>query len=120
MAPPPGTIFYVFITLLTIIIASFKDLSASLMNYSAPPLTIIVAVFDFGQSVKKLNLSAPIYFSSKTPQVPSISALISVVVDYTLPPVAFSTLFISSLSTLPEQKIFLSAKYYVAKSPIGN
>jgi hypothetical protein len=33
----------VFMALLTIIIESFKDLSASLMNYSAPPLKIMVA-----------------------------------------------------------------------------
>jgi hypothetical protein len=32
-----------FIALLTIIMESFNDRSASLMNYSAPPLKIIVA-----------------------------------------------------------------------------
>lgn len=43
MAPPPATISVVFMALLTIMIESFKDLSASLMNYSAPPLKIMVA-----------------------------------------------------------------------------
>lgn len=81
IAPPPGTIFSVLITLLTIIIASFKLLSASLINYSAPPLNNIVAVYDFGHDVKKLNLSAPTYFSSKNPHVPNISGLTSFVVD---------------------------------------
>lgn len=42
-APPPATTSVVFMALLTIIIESFKDLSASLMNYSAPPLKIMVA-----------------------------------------------------------------------------
>lgn len=44
MAPPPATTVEYFMALLTIMIASFNDLSASLMNYSAPPLKIMVAV----------------------------------------------------------------------------
>jgi len=59
--------------LLTIIIASFRDLSASAMNCSAPPLRIMVALLDYGQFLKRLNLSAPIYTSSKSPQVPRTS-----------------------------------------------
>lgn len=43
MAPPPATTLLVLKHLLTIIIASFNDLSASLMNCSAPPLKMIVA-----------------------------------------------------------------------------
>lgn len=60
MAPPPATIFYALQHLLTIMIASFNDLSASETNYSAPPLRIIVAVLPLGQFLNKLNLSAPI------------------------------------------------------------
>lgn len=59
MAPPPGTMAENFIALLTIIIASFKDLSASAMNYSAPPLSTIVEDLALGHSVKRLYLSAP-------------------------------------------------------------
>ena len=44
IAPPPATTVEYFIALLTIMIASFKDLSASLINYSAPPLKMIVAL----------------------------------------------------------------------------
>jgi hypothetical protein len=48
VAPPPATTLLVLKHLLTIMIASFNDLSASLMNCSAPPLKMIVAdlVFD--------------------------------------------------------------------------
>lgn len=46
VAPPPATTLLVLKHLLTIMIASFKDLSASLMNCSAPPLKMIVADFD--------------------------------------------------------------------------
>jgi hypothetical protein len=91
--------------------ASLRLLSASLRNYSAPPLRIIVAVLLLGHPVKRLYLVAPILFSSKTSQVPRFSALRSLRVVRTLAPVAFSTLLISSLATLPAQKIFLSAKY---------
>lgn len=44
MAPPPATTVEYFIALLTIIMASFSDLSASEINYSAPPLKMIVAL----------------------------------------------------------------------------
>ena len=63
VAPPPATTLFVLKHLLTIIIASFNDLSAYLMNCSAPPLKIIVADLVFGQSSNKLYLSAPICFS---------------------------------------------------------
>jgi len=46
MAPPPATMLENFIALLTTMIESFSDLSASLINYSAPPLKTIVAVLD--------------------------------------------------------------------------
>ena len=70
MAPPPATILENFIALLTTMIESLSDLSASLINYSAPPLKTMVAVLDDGQSLKRLNLSAPNCFSSNSPQVP--------------------------------------------------
>jgi hypothetical protein len=58
-APPPATISVVFIALLTIMIESLRDLSASLINYSAPPLRIIVAECALVQLLNKLYLSAP-------------------------------------------------------------
>lgn len=66
--------------LLTIIIASFKDLSASAINYSAPPLKTMVADLLWMQSLNKLNLSAPNYTSSKDPQVPKTSGAIPLTV----------------------------------------
>jgi len=75
IAPPPATIFLAFMHLLTIIIESFKDLSASYINYSAPPLNMIVADSDFGQSLKILYLSAPICISSNFAHVPKDSFL---------------------------------------------
>jgi len=81
------------------------------MNYSAPPLKIIVAVLVFLHSLNKLYLSAPIYFSSNSPQNPNTSTVNPCTVVWIYPPVAFTNLFISSDGTLPAQKIFLSAKY---------
>jgi len=43
VAPPPATTVLALKHLRTIIIASLRDLSASLMNCSAPPRRIIVA-----------------------------------------------------------------------------
>jgi len=111
MAPPPGTIEAALEALLTTIIASFIDLSASSINCSAPPLITIVAVLEFGQFWKRLNLSAPICFSSNIPQVPNAFSDISLQVCNKLAPVAFETLSISSAGTLPAQNKFLSAKY---------
>jgi len=111
IAPAPGTTAVAFMHLFTTITASCKDLSASSINYSAPPLKIIVDDFDWKHVSKMLYLSAPIYFSSKNPQVPNDSGLIPFVVWFTVAPVALVTLFKSSSDTLPAQKISLSAKY---------
>lgn len=71
----------------------------------------IVAVLEFGHCWKRLNLSAPICFSSNKPQVPKAFSEISLQVCNKLAPVAFETLSISSAGTLPAQNRFLSAKY---------
>lgn len=120
IAPPPGTILDAFMHLLTIMMASLSDLSASWINCSAPPLKTMVAVLLLGQSMNMLNLSAPICFSSKAPQVPRTSSVRPLTVVWTIPPVALYNLCISSWGTLPAQKIPLSAKYWVAKSPMGS
>ena len=52
----PATTESFFIALLTIIIASCKDLSVSSMNCSAPPLSNSVHVLACGQPVNKLYL----------------------------------------------------------------
>jgi hypothetical protein len=75
MAPPPATKLLAFMALLTIIMASFKLLSASWMSYSAPPLMMIVAVWDLGQFLNKLYLSAPNWTSSKFPQIPKTAVV---------------------------------------------
>lgn len=59
MAPPPATIAYAFTALLTIIMASFKDLSASSMYWSAPPLKTIVQDLLPTHSLNILYLSFP-------------------------------------------------------------
>ena len=59
MAPPPATTCVFFLALLTIMMASWRDLSASSMKASLPPLSTIVAVLALGQPVKRLYLSAP-------------------------------------------------------------
>ena len=120
MAPPPATTAYALIALLTIMIASFSDLSASSMYWSAPPLNTMVHDFVPTHLVKRLNLSEPSWTSSKSPQVPRTSSPRPLVVVWITPPVDLATLFKSSDGTLPAQKIPLSAKYYVAKSPIGS
>eukprot|EP00919_Chromeraceae_sp_WS-2016_P013846 GHVR01032592.1.p1 GENE.GHVR01032592.1~~GHVR01032592.1.p1 ORF type:complete len:120 (-),score=3.78 GHVR01032592.1:764-1123(-) len=101
-------------------IASFRDRSASLMNCSAPPLKIIVADLVLGHSSKRLYLSAPICFYSNFPHVPKTSEVTLLTVVCKRAPVALATRFISSLVTLPAQKIPLSANHWVAKSPIGS
>jgi len=59
MAPPPATTAWVLIALLTIIIASLRDLCASSMYWEAPPLmTMVQALFPV-QPVNILNLSDP-------------------------------------------------------------
>lgn len=52
----PATTASFFMALLTIMIASWRDLSVSSMNCSAPPLRIMVQVFAWGQPVNKLYL----------------------------------------------------------------
>lgn len=120
VAPPPATTLFVLKHLLTIMIASFNDLSASLMNCSAPPLKMIVADFEWGQSSNKLYLSAPICFYWKLPHVPKTSDVTLFTVVWSWAPVALATLFISSSGTLPAQNTPLSANHCVAKSPIGS
>jgi hypothetical protein len=119
-APPPGIILLVLRTLQTIIIASFRLRSDSLRNCSAPPLSKIVAVLLLGHCINTLYLSLPILLSSNSPQIPRSSGQKSEIVVYILAPVACSTLLISSFATRPAQKTFRSAKYCVAKSPIGS
>ena len=120
MAPPPATIAWVLIALITIIIASFKDRAASSMYWAAPPLITKVTVLVFEHWVKKLNLSFPSCFSSNLPQFPKTLSVIPLVVVWITAPVALQTLSRSSYGTRPAQKIFLSAKYWVAKSPMGS
>ena len=73
----------------------------------------------FGHPSKRLYRSAPICFSSKTSHVPRCSGLRSDTVDWIEPPTALTTRFRSSVATRPAQKMFRSAKYCVARSPIG-
>ena len=70
--------------------------------------------------MKKLNLSFPSCFSSNLPQKPKTLSVIPLVVVWITAPVALQTLSRSSYGTRPAQKIFLSAKYWVAKSPMGS
>ena len=75
MAPPPATTAYDLIARRTIIIASLRDLYASSKNWSAPPLSTIVADLACSQNLNKLNLSAPSWTYSNSPQVPNTYSL---------------------------------------------
>lgn len=110
-APPPATMLWFLIALLTIMIASCRLLSTSAMNCSAPPLNTSVQVLAAGQSSKKLNRSPPICRSSKRPQVPRCWSWMSEHVDEMLPPVAWTTRSRSPEETRPAQKMSRSAKY---------
>ena len=111
VAPPPATTLLVLKHLLTIMMASLRDLSAYFMNCSAPPLKMMVADLALGQSSKRLYLSAPICFYSNLSQVPSTSGLMLLTVVCRVAPVAFATRLISSLETLPAQKMPRSANH---------
>jgi len=119
MAPPPATTACDLTALLTIMIASFKDLSVSSRYWEAPPLRTIVDVLVWWHSVNMLNLSVPSWISSNLPQVPRTSSVRPNTVVCKIAPVALPTLYKSSFWTLPAQKMSLSAKYWVARSPIG-
>ena len=67
-----------------------------------------------------LKRSAPICFSSNKPHVPKHFSFMSLHVCKRRAPVALETLSKSSEATRPAQKTFLSAKYCVARSPMGN
>mmetsp|Transcript_17196 Transcript_17196/g.30845 ORF Transcript_17196/g.30845 Transcript_17196/m.30845 type:complete len:254 (+) Transcript_17196:451-1212(+) len=120
MAPPPPTTLECSTVLLTIISASCSDLSVSAMNCSAPPLSTMVVVLVSGQPVNTLNLSLPTWRSSKDPQLPSTLSFRSPREVWMTPPVALATRSRSFASTRPAQKISRSAKYWVARSPMGS
>lgn len=120
MAPPPATTDWALMARLTIIMASLRERSASSMYWSAPPLRMMVQDLVPGQPVKMLYLSAPTWLSSNRPHFPKTSSVNPFTVDYTTPPVALANLRISSPGTLPAQKMPLSAKYWVARSPMGS
>ena len=73
-----------------------------------------------GHSSKRLYLSAPICFSWNFPQVPSTSAATLLTVVWRTAPVDLATLLMSSLVTLPAQKMPRSANHWVARSPMGS
>jgi len=99
--------------------ASFKLRSTSLMNCSAPPRSTSVHVRALGQPSNRLYRSAPIWRSSKTSHDPRCSSRMSLHVLWTAPPTALTTRLRSSVATRPAQKMWRSAKYWVARSPIG-
>mmetsp|Transcript_22774 Transcript_22774/g.31221 ORF Transcript_22774/g.31221 Transcript_22774/m.31221 type:complete len:304 (-) Transcript_22774:843-1754(-) len=119
MAPPPATTFLLANARLTIMRASCTDRSVSSRNCSPPPLRMMVAVLALGQPLKKLNRSSPRPRSSNTSQWPSTAPFRPCTEVCTKAPVALATRSRSSVATLPALKMPLSAKYCVARSPIG-
>mmetsp|Transcript_1085 Transcript_1085/g.2310 ORF Transcript_1085/g.2310 Transcript_1085/m.2310 type:complete len:268 (-) Transcript_1085:540-1343(-) len=119
-APPPATTERDFSDCLTTISASWILRSLSAMNCSEPPLRTIVDVRLFGQPVNKLNRSSPTCFSSKSPHVPNTPSNMPFVLVWTVAPVAIATRLMSPSSTRPAQNRPRSAKYCVARSPIGS
>mmetsp|Transcript_45718 Transcript_45718/g.74573 ORF Transcript_45718/g.74573 Transcript_45718/m.74573 type:complete len:229 (+) Transcript_45718:458-1144(+) len=120
IAPPPGTTALYLRALLTTMIASCRERSASSINCSAPPLRITVADLASGHPVKRLYRSEPICLSSNTSHVPSTLGMISFTEVCTAPPVALATRCKSSSATRPAQNMSRSAKYCVARSPIAS
>jgi len=90
------------------------------MNCSAPPRKIIVLLLALGHPVKKLYLSPPTCFSSNLSQRPRTFGERSDSEVWIIAPVALETRSTSSLGPRPAQNILRSAKYWVAKSPMGN
>mmetsp|Transcript_6320 Transcript_6320/g.27836 ORF Transcript_6320/g.27836 Transcript_6320/m.27836 type:complete len:273 (+) Transcript_6320:807-1625(+) len=120
MAPPPGTMAAFLTARRTISMASLRDLAASSMNCSAPPLSTMVHVLDPGHPRNRLKRSLPTCLSSNTSHVPSCSGVTSFTVVCTLAPVALVTRSKSSSVTRPAQKTPRSAKYCVARSPMAS
>lgn len=121
MAPPPATTASDLNVLLTTMIASLRDLWVSSRYWPAPPRRTMVLDFVLSHLVNMLNLSFPSWTSSNYPHDPRTSfnnPFPTVVCK--IAPVALATLWRSSFCTLPAQKISLSAKYCVARSPIGS
>mmetsp|Transcript_22321 Transcript_22321/g.32501 ORF Transcript_22321/g.32501 Transcript_22321/m.32501 type:complete len:283 (-) Transcript_22321:441-1289(-) len=119
IAPPPATMDRLARVRLTIMMASCTERSVSSRNCSPPPRNTMVAVFAFRHPLKKLYLSSPRPFSSKRAHSPRTSPVSPFTEVCTAAPVALETLSRSSVATLPAQNIPLSAKYCVARSPIG-
>jgi len=79
-----------------------------------------VAVEALEHSVKRLKRSSPTCFSSNEPQVPMTSGVKPFTDVWMVAPVALQTRTMSPTSTLPAQNRPLSAKYCVARSPMGS
>mmetsp|Transcript_26149 Transcript_26149/g.64967 ORF Transcript_26149/g.64967 Transcript_26149/m.64967 type:complete len:213 (+) Transcript_26149:880-1518(+) len=120
MAPPPPTTQLDLMARRTIMMASWSDLSASSTNCWAPPRRMIVADLVPGHSLKRLYRSDPIWISSNSPHVPRTSGVRLCTVVWTAAPVARCVRRTSCSSTRPAQNTSRSAKYCVARSPIGS
>mmetsp|Transcript_37815 Transcript_37815/g.81604 ORF Transcript_37815/g.81604 Transcript_37815/m.81604 type:complete len:213 (+) Transcript_37815:528-1166(+) len=119
-APPPATTLRDFSDRFTTMSASWMLRSLSAMNCSLPPLSTMVDVRSLGHPVKRLNRSSPTCFSSNFTHVPSTPSKMPLVLVWMVAPVALATRFRSPSSTRPAQKRPRSAKYCVARSPMGS
>mmetsp|Transcript_46881 Transcript_46881/g.95516 ORF Transcript_46881/g.95516 Transcript_46881/m.95516 type:complete len:301 (-) Transcript_46881:957-1859(-) len=119
VAPPPATMVLLRKQFFTIISESCRERSVSSMNCSAPPRRTMVAVFASGQPVNRLYRSAPTCFSSNSAHSPRTSGFRPCTVVCTRPRVARATRCRSWSLTRPAQNRSRSAKYWVAKSPMG-
>mmetsp|Transcript_1370 Transcript_1370/g.4191 ORF Transcript_1370/g.4191 Transcript_1370/m.4191 type:complete len:216 (+) Transcript_1370:453-1100(+) len=121
MAPPPPTTRTSTAPRLTIMSASWMERCDSSMYCSEPPRSTMVAVLAPGQPVKTLKRSPPTCFSSNEAHVPQTPGRAMSSTDvWTTPPVALETRRMSSSGTRPAQNRPRSAKYCVAKSPMGS
>mmetsp|Transcript_35000 Transcript_35000/g.60257 ORF Transcript_35000/g.60257 Transcript_35000/m.60257 type:complete len:266 (-) Transcript_35000:164-961(-) len=120
IAPPPATTLALMRPRFTIMSASWIERCDSSMNCSLPPRSTMVAVLAFVHLVNTLYRSSPTCRSSNSPHSPRTSGVRSFTVDCMWPPVACATRLRSAASTRPAQKRPRSAKYCVARSPIGS
>lgn len=98
--------------LLTIMMASWRDLSVSSMNCSAPPLRIMVQVLAWGQPVNKLYLKKRIRFYDTIQKKAESGAIISCIqYSNNILQIISSHYFLASKETYLSPPIWISSNF---------
>lgn len=108
----PATTASFFMALLTIMMASWRDLSVSSMNCSAPPLRIMVQVLAWGQPVNKLYLKKRIRAYDTYNTTMAESGAIICCIQYSKNITNnFKSLFLASKETYLSPPIWISSNF---------